>query len=266
MKEVWLILKEQFENMHMIRKLAIYNMKTEYSNHYLGMFWNILQPLFQVLIYYVVFGMGMRQGGTGMTYLLHLISGLFPWLFISQSLNIGANAIYAQLGLVTKMKFPSSVLLSISFTNTFINLLFTTAIVVAMSLINGYRGYIHFFEFIYFIVAAFALIFAINLVMSTLVILVRDTRLILQNVLRMGFFVTPIFWNVHTASPILQKIASLNPFAFLIGMYRNAFIEGSAPVYGHLGDHLYFWSITLLLLFIGSHIHYRFKNRLIDFL
>ncbi|GGA98378.1 ABC transporter permease [Macrococcus hajekii] len=266
MKEVWMILKEQIDNFHMIRKLALYNMKTEYSNHYLGMFWNILQPLLQVVIYYVVFGMGLRHGSTGLTYLLHLVSGLFPWLFISQSLNSGANAIYAQLGLVTKMKFPSSVLLSISFTNTFINLLYTTVIVVLMSLANGYRGYMHFFEFLYFIVAAFSIIFAINLLMSTLVILVRDTRLILQNILRMGFFLTPIFWEVSTASPILQKIASLNPFAYLVGIYRNAFIEGNEAIYGNIGDHLYFWSITLLLMFIGSHIHYRFKNRLVDYL
>lgn len=110
------------------------------------------------------------------------------------------------------------------------------------------------------------LIFAFNLIMSTLVILIRDTKQMLQNVLRMCFFVTPIFWDANTVSPVLKVITMLNPFAYLIGIYRNAFIEGEGMLYGNITDHLYFWTFTLLLLYIGGHIHYRFKNRLVDYL
>ncbi|MDM8328490.1 ABC transporter permease, partial [Staphylococcus felis] len=122
MKSLFVILHEQISNWKTIIQLAVYNMKSQYSNHYLGVFWNILQPLMQVGVYYLIFGLGLRGGGDrlvdGAPFIIHLISGLFPWLFISQSINQGANAIQANLGLVTKMKFPSSVLLSISFTNT----------------------------------------------------------------------------------------------------------------------------------------------------
>lgn len=268
MKILWDILKEQYTNIHMIWKLAIYNMKSEYSNHYLGMFWNILQPLIQVLIYYIVFGMGLRgnDGSAGVEYLIHLITGLFPWLFISQSINAGSSAIQAQLGLVTKMKFPSSVLLSISISNTFINLLFTTAIIFIISLVNGYVSFFHYFEFLYFVIASFAIIFAINLLMSTLVILIRDTRLVLQNIIRMCFFLTPIFWDINHVSPVLKNIASLNPFSYLVGIYRNAFINGDGIIYGTISDHIYFWSLTFLIMFVGAQIHYRFKNRLVDYL
>ncbi|TDL93357.1 ABC transporter permease [Macrococcus brunensis] len=266
MKEVFRILKEQYDNFHMIRKLAVYNMKSEYSNHYLGAFWNILQPLIQVVIYYIVFGMGLRGNGGGVEYLVHLITGLFPWLFISQSINAGSGAIQAQLGLVTKMKFPASVLISINFANTFINLMFTTAIIFLLSVFNHMVSWTHYFEFFYFVIAAFALIFAINLIMSTLTILIRDTRLILQNIIRMCFFLTPIFWEVKTVGPVLREITALNPFSYLIGIYRNAFINGQEGIYGTISDHLYFWSLTLLLLYVGSHIHNRFKNRLVDYI
>ncbi|TDM34382.1 ABC transporter permease [Macrococcoides canis] len=263
------VLKEQLVNFNLIYKLSIYNMKSEYSNHYLGVFWNILQPLMQVGIYYLVFGLGLKGSHNdvvGVPFILHLVTGIFPWLFISQSINAGAMSIYSKLSLVTKMKFPSSALISISFTNSFLNLLITTSLVFVISVLKGYVPWWHYLWFIYFIISSYLLIFGINLIMSTVIIIIRDFRNILQNVIRMGFFLTPIFWAAETADPIMSKIMSFNPFAYLIGIYRTAFIHGNVSIYGDWKDHLYFWTLTLLLLFIGSQVHYKFKNKLVDYL
>lgn len=269
MKHVITLLKEQFQNMHLIWKLSIYNVKSEYSNHYLGLFWNFLQPLMQAAIYYLIFGLGLR-GATApdseIPFIVYLISGLFPWLFISQAINVGSNAIYAQLGLVTKMRFPSSVLLSISFTNSLINLAFMTLIIMLISVFNGFVSPLYFLMLIYFVVASFALIFAINLIMSTMIILVRDFRNLLQNVIRMGFFMTPIFWQPGERGGLLQMISDLNPFAYLVQNFRNAMIYGDGLFYGSIEQHIYFWAITAVLLLIGSYLHIKFRYKLIDYL
>lgn len=269
MNHLTALLKEQYMNLHLIWKLSIYNIKSEYSNHYLGLFWNILQPLMQAAIYYMIFGLGLR-GATApdaeIPFIVYLISGLFPWLFISQAINIGSNAIHAQLGLVTKMRFPSSVLLSISYTNSLINLFFMTMIIGLVSVFNQYVNPLHFLSLIYFIIASFALIFAITLVMSTLIILVRDFRNVLQNFIRMGFFLTPIFWQASERGGLLQVVSDLNPFAYLVQNYRNAMIYGDAIIYGDGIDHMYFWSITVFILILGSYLHMKFRYRLIDYL
>ncbi|MEE1108203.1 MAG: ABC transporter permease [Macrococcus canis] len=269
MKELFLLFKEQVSHISLIYKLAIYNIKSNYSNHYLGVFWNFLQPLLQVVLYYIVFGLGLRGNKTdvlGVPFIIHLISGLFPWIFISQSIMGGSSAIQSRLSLVTKMKFPSSTLLSISFMNTVINLLITTSIIFVLSLYNQLVPWWHYFWFLYFIVASYVFIFGISLIMSTLVILVRDTKNILQNVMRMAFFVTPIFWAIENSNPIMHKINAFNPFGFLVGIYRSAFTRGNEWVYGSWHDHLFFWSLSLLLLFIGSRVHFKFRNKLIDYL
>ena len=102
--------------------------------------------------------------------------------------------------------------------------------------------------------------------MSTLIIVIRDTKNLLQNVIRMLFFMTPIFWAMEEAHGILQKLASLNPFAYLVGVYRTAFVHGNVSIYGQWHDHLYFWLITIILLLIGSLIQSRFKRKLLDYL
>lgn len=269
MKELIKLIEEQVSHLELIYKLAIYNIKSQYSNHYLGVFWNFLQPMMQVGLYYVVFGLGLRGTHSdvdGIPYIVMLISGLFPWLFISQSINAGAGAIHSKLGLVTKMKFPSSTLLSISFTNALINLMITSSILFIISLYLHLVPLWHYLWFIYFVFSSYMLIFGISLVMSTLVILVRDTRNILQNVMRMAFFLTPIFWTLDHANHLMHKISALNPFSYLVGIYRICFIKASPHMYGNIYDHFYFWSVTLFILVIGAHIHFKFRNKLVDYL
>ncbi|TVT28866.1 ABC transporter permease [Salinicoccus cyprini] len=269
MNNVYRIFKEQWIHRHLIWKLTIYNMKSQYANHYLGVFWNILQPAMQILLYYIVFGLGLRgdRGDVGdIPFIVHLISGIFPWLFISQGINGASNAIQSQLSLVTKMKFPSSILLSMSLVNAIINLSMTTVILIGISLAGGYSTPVHYIGFLYFVFASYMLIFGIGLIMSSLVILIRDMKNILQNVIRMFFFMTPIFWTLDEASEILQVLSSLNPFAYLLMNYRNAMVLEAAPLYGTMTDHIYYWSLTLLLIYVGAHIHYRFKNKLVDYL
>ncbi|PTE73819.1 ABC transporter permease, partial [Staphylococcus equorum] len=147
------MLKEQFIHKHQILKLAIFNMKSEYANHYLGVFWNIIQPILQLAVYYLVFGLGLRGGGekiiNGVPFIIHLITGLFPWLFISQGINNGASAIMKNIGLLSKMKFPPSVFISITLTNNIFNILLTTVIIFTISLVNSFVPWWHYFYFIY---------------------------------------------------------------------------------------------------------------------
>ncbi|GGI30393.1 MULTISPECIES: ABC transporter permease [Staphylococcus] len=269
MRAIISIFKEQIINLPKILKLAIYNMKSQYANHYLGVFWNILQPLLQVIVYYIVFGLGLRGSAgsvMGVPFIVHLISGLFPWLFISQGINSGATAIQQNIGLLSKMKFPSSIFISIALTNNMINLLITTLIVFIISLFNHYVPLWHYFWFVYFMIGSFAIIFGISLIMSTLTVIVRDTKNLLQNVIRMLFFMTPIFWVLEEQHGILVKLASLNPFAYLIGVYRTAFIHPQTAVYGTWSDHIYFWVTTLLLITIGAIVHTKFRKRILDYL
>lgn len=269
MNNIFKILKEQWIHRRLIIGLSIYSLKSQYASHYLGLFWNILQPAMQVLLYYIVFGLGLR-GDRGqvddLPFIIYLITGLFPWLFISSTINSTANAIQSQISLVTKMKFPASTLISVSIVNSLINLFITTSIVFVISIVQGYSSPLHYLGFLYFIFATIAITSAMGLILSTLVILIRDMKNILQNIIRMFFFITPIFWSLEGTNQLMHIISALNPFAYLVMNYRTAFVLQEAPLYGDMADHIYFWTITIFLFYVGVNIHYRFKDRLVDYL
>ena len=112
MNSVGRILKEQSSNFHLILRLSLYDAKSKYQMHYLGAVWQFLGPAIQILLYWLVFGLGIRGGAPvhGIPFFVWLIAGLIPWFFISPSIIQGSNSVYARVSLVSKMKFPVSVL------------------------------------------------------------------------------------------------------------------------------------------------------------
>lgn len=269
MYELREIILEQFNYRKQIFKLTFYNLKSEYANHYLGVFWNFIQPFLQLAIYYVVFGLGLRGGGEriveGVPFIIHLITGVFAWLFISQAINSGSSAVLGNMGLLSKMKFPTTVFISISLSNKVLNLFFMSTLILIISIALDLVPYWHYLYFFYFLICSTVLIYGISLLTSVLVVIIRDTKNLLQNIIRMLFFMTPIFWSLEEANSVLKTLVSLNPFSYLIGIYRLTFVHGHINSYGQINDHIYFWVFTLTILFTGAIIHNHFKKRLVDY-
>lgn len=63
MNAVVKILKEQVTSFPLIMRLAAYETKSKYQMNYLGVLWQFLNPLIQMLAYWFVFGLGIRKGG-----------------------------------------------------------------------------------------------------------------------------------------------------------------------------------------------------------
>lgn len=264
------LIKEQNYYKSHIFNISLYSLKSEYANHYLGVFWNVIQPLLQIAVYYIVFGIGLRTGGdrivSGVPFILYLISGLFPWLFIAQGINKSSVAILQNKGLLSKMKFPSSVFLSATITNNILNIICTSSIIFMISLINELVPWWHYLFFLYFLLCSIVLIFSISLLSSISVVLIRDTKNLIQNIIRMLFFMTPIFWSIEDANNVLRKLINLNPISYLISIYRFSFVNNAISTQITWHDHLYFWILTLNILILGSIVHSKFKRNIMDYI
>src|SRR5699024_10396306 len=225
----------QWDNRTLIWKLSLYNFKSAYARHYLGIFWVVLMPLLQAAVFWFVFGVGIRRprGDVGdLPFIVHLLSGIFPWTFITACMTGGAMAIMSKVGLVTKMKFPSSVLISVTIVGNIFSIIITSTIIMAISLINGYSSPIYYIGMLYFVVATIIFTFSIALILSAAVIIIRDTKNLIQNFMRLLFFTTPIIWTIETATPLMKVVTEYNPFAYLVMTYRTALVYSEGFIYG----------------------------------
>jgi teichoic acid transport system permease protein len=269
------IVKEQFTSFPLIIRLAIYETKSTYQMNYLGVFWQFLNPLIQMVAYWFVFGMGIREGhpvptGAGdVPFILWMLAGLIPWFFISPTVLDGANSVFRRINLVAKMNFPISSLPSVVIASNLFSYFVMTAVYVIVLLLNGVYPSLHWIQFIYYFICMVVFMFAFSLFNSTISVLVRDYQLLLQAVIRLLFFLLPIFWDISKTIgqkfPDLLPVLKLNPFFYIIDGFRDSFLDGQW-FFQDMKYTIYFWVFTLFLLTIGSVLHMKFRDRFVDFL
>jgi teichoic acid transport system permease protein len=268
MNSIRIVLNEQFKNIYMILRLSSYELKQTYANSLLGGVWIFLNPLIQITIYALVFGSGIRQGApvNGVPFIIWMLCGLIPWFFISGGITQGSNAIHAKLATVSKMNFP----LSITPTYMIMAQFYTHMILLGVLIVTifGFYGISGFniFSLVYFLISNFLFLLALSYVTSTLSTIVRDIHLLVQNLTRMLFYLTPIVWEPKFGtSDLLLTLMKLNPFFYIVEGYRASLIYGdSGFIFSNYS--LYFWGVLIFLFVLGSTLHVKFRRQFVDYL
>ncbi|ARP44274.1 ABC transporter permease [Geobacillus thermodenitrificans] len=267
MSVVLQVIREQLNHIDLIFRLALFEAKGKYQTHYLGVLWNIIQPLLVILTYWLVFGLGIRGGSpVGDTpYFVWLIAGLIPWLFISPSIVRGANSVYAKISLVSKMNFPVSVLPAISIVGNMFDFLVMLLLQALILLVYRINPGLYVLQLPYYMICTFVFLYAFTLLFSTMSTIVRDVQSILQSAVRMMLYLLPILWDVHRLPEMVVTVLKLNPFFYIITGFRQTFLgEGwffEDPIYT-----IYFWVTTLFFLYLGSTLHMKFRHKFVDYL
>lgn len=104
-----------FKNLYAYRELLKTNIKKDirgrYKGSFLGILWSFINPLLQVVVYWIVFPYLMGRGAMdGENYLIYLITGLIPWSFFMTTVASGTTIIKANAGIIKKVYFPREIL------------------------------------------------------------------------------------------------------------------------------------------------------------
>lgn len=243
--------------------------------NYLGVLWQFLNPLIQMLAYWFVFGIGIRKSSEVVTgvgevpFIIWMLAGLIPWFFISPTILDGSNSVYKRINMVAKMNFPISSLPSVAIAANLFSY-FVMIVVYVIGLLGfGIYPNLHWLEYIYYLFCMIVFMFAFSLFNSTISVLVRDYQFLLQSATRLMFFLLPIFWDISTQlgdkHPTMLSVIKLNPLFYIIDGFRNSFFGGDW-FFEDVTYTLYFWALTLLILTVGSILHMKFRDKFVDFL
>lgn len=267
------VIKEQIKYFYLIRRLSLYELKSANKNNYLGMAWELINPLIQVAIYWFVFGFGIRQreavelvSGLEVPFLQWMLVGIIIWFFFYQSTIQASKSIYSRLRMLSKMNFPMSVIPNfIIFSKFYIHLAMMSVTIVILVL-TGYPINIYYLQLPYFILATFAFTYSLALITSTLSTIVRDVHMFLNATLRMILYLSPILWTISSLPEPIVLIMKLNPLHYLIEGYRAGFFGLGWYFIDQWEYTLYFWILTIILFVLGSNLHVKFRRHFIDFL
>ena len=131
-------IREIYNYRDMIFSLAQRELRGKYEKSVLGFLWSFLSPLFQIIIYNMVFTMVFHNDMPN--YYIFLMTGLLPWTFFADSLAQATGAIIYNAEMVKKIYFPREVLVIAEVLAKLINMLLSF-IVMAFFLIVSRVGF-----------------------------------------------------------------------------------------------------------------------------
>ena len=264
-KSMKYVLHENFTNLFRIYSISKYELVADMRDSKLGLFWNFANPVIQVLTYWFVFGLIMQKKAVShIPYLYWMLGGMVVWFFISPCITNGCNAIFSKVNVITKMKFPVSILPATVVIKELFNHLCLMLILVVLFIMGGYYPSLHWFELIYYLFCA--VIFSISLSMTTSVLnmLARDTRKLVLACMRLLLYLTPILWEIPKNLPhIVKLILKANPIYYIVQGYRDCFFFHKG-IFSYTNSMIAFCVFTILLFAFGSYMMYKFKHKFID--
>lgn len=256
---------ELYQNRRLIWKLAKNDFKKRYAGSYLGAVWAMIQPVVTVFMYWFVFdNLGFMRGGmTDVPYVLFLTAGLVPWFFFTESRTNGTMALLEYNYLVKKVVFKISILPIIKIiAATFIHAFFVL-VLLAIACIYGYYPSIYTIQIFYYSLCMFIFVLALSYTTCAVVIFFRDLSQIINIVLQIGMWATPILWNIKSIDGIWQSVFKINPLVYIVNGYRSAIYEREW-FWQDFYSTVYFWIVTVVLFLIGAVIFKRLKPHFAD--
>ncbi len=252
---------------YLIRQLIKRDFQNKYLASYIGLPWVFIQPAVLIIVMWFAFTYGLKVNAleNGVSFVPWLISGMIPWLFISETLTTASTSIIEYSYLIKKTSFKVSLVPLIKIiTATIIHIVFVLVIAI-FAIAYGFYPNIYWIQIFYYLFAAFVLLLGAAYLVAALTVFVRDIGHIIAVATSVLFWATPIIWPYSMLQGNLKYIALLNPIFYIIDGYRNTFLQ-ETWFFENIEMTIYFWIFTLIIFISGIYIFQKLKSNFTDVL
>jgi lipopolysaccharide transport system permease protein len=245
----------------LITELVVREMKLRYKRTVAGMLWSLINPLAQLLVFSLVFGILLPLHIPD--YVVFLFIGLLVWNWFQTSLINVTSAIVDNGDLVRQPGFPSPILPVVTITTNLLHFLIAIPILFAFLLIFKITITANVLWLPVIILVQYLFTLSLAYFTSTIHVTFRDTQYLLSIALMLGFYLSPVFYSPESLQDKIATLYYLNPLAILITSYREVLLYGESPMLGGLAI---IAAISLGVLVIGYlrfvQASYRFAEEL----
>lgn len=209
--------------------LAWRNVRSRYKQAVLGMSWALIQPLVQVGVFTVLFGMIARVPSGDVPYPLFALAALLPWNLFARVVSDGSQSLVTNQHIVTKLFFPRIFLVIAGGASAFLDAAVTAVmlalVMVAYDVMPGVDVWLvipAFLGLAFFAYGFSALLAAVNARW-------RDVQHTVPFVLQIGLFLTPVLYPPVLVPQRFRWLAALNPLTGWVELFRASVLGRPLP-------------------------------------
>ena len=239
------------------------DIKLRFQQTFIGVFWVVLQPLIQMLIFYVILGILIQVPTNGIPYPLFFLSAFLAWQFFSQVVNLSAFSLVGNLGVILKSYFPRLALPLASIVNALVDFVVCFLVLMFFLLLDGHYPITARYLLLP-VLLVITIIFSsgVGLLFGALMVVFRDTKNLLSFILMIWMYVTPIMYPITIVPEKFRVLFYINPLTSLVDAYRWVFLrQGDLPRLSYLSISIV---IAVIIWFCGAIAFRAMENRIAD--
>ncbi len=221
--------RELFENRDLFRFLVLRSIKVRYAQSILGVGWAVVQPLAQMVVFTVIFGIFMAVDSEGVPYPAFALAGLIPWTLFANSVTESTDSLVAQVNLVSKIYFPRLLMPLAAVASRSVDFVISFTLLMLLLLVYGISPTpgIVFLPLLIAILAIFAS--GTGILLSAFAIQYRDIRYAMSFGIQLFMYAAPVVYPASSVPPRFQALYALNPLVGVVEGFRSALL-GTTPL------------------------------------
>lgn len=249
-----------FKELYNYREFLKTSIKKEFRGKYkksiLGVFWSFLSPLFQLLIYAIVFPFILKNNVEN--YTVFLIVALMPWTFFNMTILQSTASVVTNGGIVKKVYFPREILPISTATSNLLNFLITLVIVFFALLISGIGFGKSIIVLPIIILLQYIFQLGLSFIFSAITVYIRDVEYIMNIFMMLMFYMCPIVYSADMIPNNLLPFFKLNPMFHIINYYRQILYYKQIPSVRSVAI---LFGMCLLVLLFGYWVFQKCEKR-----
>jgi len=234
------------------------DVKTRYAQSILGIGWAVIQPVFTMIVFTIVFGNLAKISSDGVPYAIFSYVGLVPWTYFSGALTSASGSLVSASGMFTKVYFPR---LIIPLAPVFGKLIdFAIALLILFGLMIWFRTLPTIWALTLPLLVLLMILTAAGLGMwfTALAVQYRDVKYGLGFALQLLMYAAPVVYPASLIPDRFRLLYGLNPMAGVIEGFRSALL-GTRPM---PWDLLSMGTITAIIIVTTGALYFKRKERI----
>ncbi len=219
----------------------------------LGALWFVLEPLFDMIIYYFIVVIIFKRGQAyGVNPFIFIMLGIVHFKFFHAVLNSGMHAVVGNESILKQLLIEPMVFMAIKFYQALLD--FRIAFICYLGLFILLEGRFSFKFLCYPLIFAVLVLLAwsLGVLAGTLTVFFRDLPRIVNVLMRLALYLSAIFYPITFLPEQYQGIFLYNPIACVFNIIQWSLLNIKHPPIVQIISLI----VIVLLLFVVSHYAY----------
>ena len=233
------------------------DIKVQYAQSVLGIGWAVIQPLFYMVVFTVVFGKLANVGSDGVPYAIFSYTALVPWTYFSTSLTLSTGSLIKNANMLTKVYFPRLTIPLSAVLGRLVD--FAIALLLVFGMMAWFRIMPTVWAFTLPLLILLMVLSAAGLGMwlTALAVQFRDVNYAMSFVVHGLMYAAPVVYPASAVPDQYRLFYALNPMVGVIEGFRSALL-GTNPM---PWDLIAVGSITAIAIAISGAFYFQRMER-----